>query len=259
MKFSERWLRTLCDPPLSHRAAVRHADDGRPRGRGGRAGGAAVRRRRRRAHRRRRAASERRPPARVHGRRRRRRAAADRLRRAERRGRHARAAARCVGAQLPGGLAIKRATVRGVESRRHAVLGQGARHRRRRERPAGACRCDCARRTTCATSLALDDTLITLKLTPNRADCLSLVGIAREVAALTGAPLHAAATCAATPVDVRRRARRSRRGPRGVPALRGARDRRHRRDGADARVDEAAPRALAASARSPRWSTSPTT
>ncbi len=39
------------------------------------------------------------------------------------------------------------------------------------------------------TYLALDDTLITLKLTPNRADCLSLVGIAREVAALTGAPL----------------------------------------------------------------------
>lgn len=37
--------------------------------------------------------------------------------------------------------------------------------------------------------LDLDDTLITLKLTPNRADCLSLAGIAREVAALTGAPL----------------------------------------------------------------------
>ncbi len=37
--------------------------------------------------------------------------------------------------------------------------------------------------------LNLDDRLITLKLTPNRADCLSLTGIAREVAALTGAPL----------------------------------------------------------------------
>ena len=35
--------------------------------------------------------------------------------------------------------------------------------------------------------LALDDTLITLKLTPNRADCLSVLGIARDVAALTGA------------------------------------------------------------------------
>ena len=34
--------------------------------------------------------------------------------------------------------------------------------------------------------LDLDDHLITLKLTPNRSDCLSLNGIAREVAALTG-------------------------------------------------------------------------
>ncbi|OIQ96356.1 phenylalanine--tRNA ligase beta subunit [mine drainage metagenome] len=39
--------------------------------------------------------------------------------------------------------------------------------------------------------LDLDDHLITLKLTPNRSDCLSLYGIAREVAALTGAPLQA--------------------------------------------------------------------
>ncbi|HMM47643.1 MAG TPA: phenylalanine--tRNA ligase subunit beta [Thiobacillaceae bacterium] len=35
--------------------------------------------------------------------------------------------------------------------------------------------------------LNLDDTLITLKLTPNRADCLSLQGLAREVGAITGA------------------------------------------------------------------------
>ncbi|MGP1678802.1 MAG: phenylalanine--tRNA ligase subunit beta [Burkholderiales bacterium] len=35
--------------------------------------------------------------------------------------------------------------------------------------------------------LALDDTVFTLKLTPNRADCLSLLGVAREVAAITGA------------------------------------------------------------------------
>ena len=37
--------------------------------------------------------------------------------------------------------------------------------------------------------LALDDMLFTLKLTPNLAHCLSVYGIAREVAALTGAPL----------------------------------------------------------------------
>ncbi|MDM7463823.1 MAG: phenylalanine--tRNA ligase subunit beta, partial [Tepidimonas taiwanensis] len=37
--------------------------------------------------------------------------------------------------------------------------------------------------------LALDDRLFTLKLTPNLAHCLSVYGVAREVAALTGAPL----------------------------------------------------------------------
>ena len=37
--------------------------------------------------------------------------------------------------------------------------------------------------------LALDDMLFTLKLTPNLAHCLSVYGVAREVSALTGAPL----------------------------------------------------------------------
>ncbi|WP_066266111.1 phenylalanine--tRNA ligase subunit beta [Hydrogenophaga palleronii] len=37
--------------------------------------------------------------------------------------------------------------------------------------------------------LALDDMLFTLKLTPNLAHCLSVYGIARELSALTGAPL----------------------------------------------------------------------
>jgi phenylalanyl-tRNA synthetase beta chain len=37
--------------------------------------------------------------------------------------------------------------------------------------------------------LNLDDTLFTLKLTPNLAHCLSVFGVAREVAALTGSPL----------------------------------------------------------------------
>jgi phenylalanyl-tRNA synthetase beta chain len=39
--------------------------------------------------------------------------------------------------------------------------------------------------------LDLDDQLITLKPTPNRGDCLSVAGIAREVAAVTGAALLA--------------------------------------------------------------------
>ncbi len=41
--------------------------------------------------------------------------------------------------------------------------------------------------------LELDDTVFTLKLTPNRADCLSLLGVAREVAAITGAAFKAPA------------------------------------------------------------------
>src|SRR5689334_4744783 len=41
--------------------------------------------------------------------------------------------------------------------------------------------------------MRLDDTLFTLKLTPNLAHALSVYGIAREVSALTGAPLKALA------------------------------------------------------------------
>ncbi|MFQ6024062.1 MAG: phenylalanine--tRNA ligase subunit beta [Acidiferrobacterales bacterium] len=37
--------------------------------------------------------------------------------------------------------------------------------------------------------LALDDTVIDIELTPNRGDCLSVAGVAREVVALTGARL----------------------------------------------------------------------
>lgn len=49
--------------------------------------------------------------------------------------------------------------------------------------------------------LALDDMLLTLKITPNRADCLSIRGIAREVAALTGAELRPAAIQPVMPRD----------------------------------------------------------
>jgi len=49
--------------------------------------------------------------------------------------------------------------------------------------------------------LALDDKLFTLKLTPNRSDCLSVTGIAREVAALTGAALTLPASAPLTPAN----------------------------------------------------------
>ena len=38
-------------------------------------------------------------------------------------------------------------------------------------------------------ALGLDEHILTLKLTPNRADCLSVLGIARELSAITGAAL----------------------------------------------------------------------
>ncbi len=48
-------------------------------------------------------------------------------------------------------------------------------------------------------ALGLDDTVFTLKLTPNKADCLSILGVAREVAAITGAPLRVPSFAAVTP------------------------------------------------------------
>ena len=52
--------------------------------------------------------------------------------------------------------------------------------------------------------LKLDDTLFTLKLTPNLAHCLSVAGIAREVSALTGAPLTLPAIAPVQPaIDAR--------------------------------------------------------
>ena len=47
--------------------------------------------------------------------------------------------------------------------------------------------------------LQLDDTLFTLKLTPNLAHCLSLLGVAREVSALTGSPLNVPTAAAVAP------------------------------------------------------------
>jgi phenylalanyl-tRNA synthetase beta chain len=69
---------------------------------------------------------------------------------------------------------------------RHALLGQGTRHCRRGFRsadPAGRC----AGWQSIRQYLDLDDNQFELKLTPNRADCLSLTGVAREVAAIAGA------------------------------------------------------------------------
>jgi phenylalanyl-tRNA synthetase beta chain len=93
-----------------------------------------------------------------------------------------------VGATLPGGTDIRATDIRGVRS--EGMLCS-ARELGLSDDASGlmALPEDAVPGQDLRRALALDDTLITLKLTPNRADCLSLVGIAREVAAITGAPL----------------------------------------------------------------------
>jgi phenylalanyl-tRNA synthetase beta chain len=94
-----------------------------------------------------------------------------------------------VGAKLPGGLEIKAASMRGVESGGMLCsareLGLSDDHRGLLALPAEAPLGRDVREV-----LALDDRVFTLKLTPNRADCLSVLGVAREVAALTRAKLR---------------------------------------------------------------------
>lgn len=92
-----------------------------------------------------------------------------------------------VGAVLPE-FEIKQAKVRGVESFgmmcSEKELGLAAESAGILELPANAPLGQDVREY-----LSLNDQLFTLKLTPNRSDCLSIVGIAREVSALTGADL----------------------------------------------------------------------
>ena len=92
------------------------------------------------------------------------------------------------GALLPGGLAIRRTTVRGVESQGMLC---SAKELGLTDDASGLLSLPetLVPGTDLRQALALDDALITLKLTPNRSDCLSVSGVARETAAITGAPL----------------------------------------------------------------------
>ncbi|MDP2762827.1 MAG: phenylalanine--tRNA ligase subunit beta [Sideroxyarcus sp.] len=94
-----------------------------------------------------------------------------------------------VGAHLPG-IQIKQAKVRGIAS---FGMMCSAKELGLAEESAGlmVLASDAVVGQSIREHLDLDDQLITLKLTPNRCDCLSVQGIAREVAALTGAPLQA--------------------------------------------------------------------
>ena len=95
------------------------------------------------------------------------------------------------GAVLPGGRAIATAKIRGVTSEgmlcSERELGISDEHEAGvmlldRDAPLGA---------DVVSHLGLDDVVLEIEITPNRPDCLSVFGIARELAALTGAPLRA--------------------------------------------------------------------
>ncbi len=108
-----------------------------------------------------------------------------------------------VGATLPGDIKIGVAKMRGIESSGMLCsareLGLSQDHAGLMILPADAKPGQNVREL-----LSLDDALITIKLTPNKADCLSVLGVAREVSALTDAPLRRAAVTAA-PVTIQDR------------------------------------------------------
>ncbi len=94
-----------------------------------------------------------------------------------------------IGAQLPGDFKIKKAKLRGVESNgmlcSQAELQIGEGNDGLMELPVDAPVGEDVR-----TYLSLDDASIEVDLTPNRGDCLSLAGMAREVGALYAAKVQ---------------------------------------------------------------------
>jgi phenylalanyl-tRNA synthetase beta chain len=104
-----------------------------------------------------------------------------------------------VGAELPGGLKIGAAKLRGVESRgmlcSSKELGLGDTNPGIIELPD-----DAPLGVSLREYLKLDDTTIELNVTANRGDAMSIIGVAREVAALSDAALRAPAVIAAVPV-----------------------------------------------------------
>jgi phenylalanyl-tRNA synthetase beta chain len=110
-----------------------------------------------------------------------------------------RAAFAAPGATLPGDAAgaprrIGVARIRGVESQgmlcSERELGLGDEHERGILTVGG----DAPLGADLIAQLGLDDSVLEIEITPNRPDCLSVVGVARELSALTGAPFHALET-----------------------------------------------------------------
>ena len=103
-----------------------------------------------------------------------------------------------VGAVLPGDFRIKATTVRGVESQGMLC---SARELGLSEDHSGLMilGADAPVGRDVRDYHALEDRKLTIKLTPNRGDCLSVIGIAREVAAITGVPMALPGLEAITP------------------------------------------------------------
>ncbi len=96
-----------------------------------------------------------------------------------------------VGAKLPGGVDIKRAKLRGVESQgmicsaRELGINDKLLPKELQEGILVLPK-DTKIGTDILEVLALEDAILELDLTPNRSDCLSMLGVAYEAAALTG-------------------------------------------------------------------------
>jgi phenylalanyl-tRNA synthetase beta chain len=94
-----------------------------------------------------------------------------------------------IGARLPGGMEIRKAKLRGVESfgmlcsARELGLSEDATGLM--ELPS-----DATTGASLVDALALADTILEVNLTPNRGDCMSVLGLAREAALLTGGALR---------------------------------------------------------------------
>ncbi|QMV43459.1 phenylalanine--tRNA ligase subunit beta [Cohnella cholangitidis] len=100
-----------------------------------------------------------------------------------------------IGAKLPGGLDIKRAKLRGVESQGMICSARELGINDKllpKEQQEGILILpdDTEIGRDILDVLALNDSILELDLTPNRSDCLSMLGVAYEVAALTGRPLN---------------------------------------------------------------------
>jgi phenylalanyl-tRNA synthetase beta chain len=93
-----------------------------------------------------------------------------------------------IGATLPGGTEIKKAKLRGVES--FGMLCS-ARELGLSEDAAGLLDLpqDLVVGVDLVKALALDERVLEINMTPNRGDCMSVAGVAREIAAVSGKPL----------------------------------------------------------------------